>query len=465
MTVYKKFKLGFFAVLASQSLYAISIHPIQIQSAPGELLYAELSFSNADPHENIQASLASAEELMSIGAQHQPPDYLNFYTRKNTRGEGVITITSSRPMTANELNLVIKIKNGNASRLQHIRSTLKPSGTTTAQHTQPKLSKHEQALRPIMIVSEKEIALNLAVSQHYQAQNNAGTANTLKISNAAPPPLRTQQASLSPAINVQSASAHQAKPTRIAPATDKLAITQAPPVAEKPTAESLAIAPTDAVKAQQQIVESATANSSAVAKSKAMMTAEKPATAVQTVAMSQHVVKANESLWKIAERVATQQKRPIAEVMQQIKRDNAHAFIQGDANRLRNGSILKLTVQDKNPEHSKRQIAEWAKSSSPPSGKTKYRLNQAQMSLISENGQDSVHGSAKTAVLAKKTSKELSSKVITTRKKTVDLQKNVTQLELALNQKAHRIQLLNARLAQLQQQLQAQQVQKNRSTN
>lgn len=49
---------------------------------------------------------------------------------------------------------------------------------------------------------------------------------------------------------------------------------------------------------------------------------------------------------------------------------------------------------------------------------------------------------------------------MTAREKTVKLQRNVTELELALNQKDHRIQLLNARLAQLQQQLKAQQADK-----
>ncbi len=49
---------------------------------------------------------------------------------------------------------------------------------------------------------------------------------------------------------------------------------------------------------------------------------------------------------------------------------------------------------------------------------------------------------------------------MTSREKTVKLQRNVTQLELALRQKDKRLQLLNARLAQLQQQLKAQQAQK-----
>jgi serine/threonine protein kinase HipA of HipAB toxin-antitoxin module len=49
---------------------------------------------------------------------------------------------------------------------------------------------------------------------------------------------------------------------------------------------------------------------------------------------------------------------------------------------------------------------------------------------------------------------------MTVREKTVKLQRNVTELELALNQKDQRIQLLNARLARLQQQLKAQQADK-----
>ena len=43
---------------------------------------------------------------------------------------------------------------------------------------------------------------------------------------------------------------------------------------------------------------------------------------------------------------------------------------------------------------------------------------------------------------------------MTARQKTVKLQQNVSQLTLAIQQKDQRIQLLNARLAQLQQQLQ-----------
>ena len=76
---------------------------------------------------------------------------------------------------------------------------------------------------------------------------------------------------------------------------------------------------------------------------------------------------------------------------------------------------------------------------------------------MAENQQDSAQGSAKKNTQSAQTSEELSLKVMTAREKTVKLQRNVTQLELALSQKDQRIQLLNARLAELQQQLKKQQ--------
>ena len=82
------------------------------------------------------------------------------------------------------------------------------------------------------------------------------------------------------------------------------------------------------------------------------------------------------------------------------------------------------------------------------------------MSLVAEKEQDSASGSAKKNTEMKQTSNELSLKVMTSREKTVKLQSDVTQLEMGLRHKDHRIQLLNARLAQLQQQLKAQQVEK-----
>ena len=78
MTVYNKLKLAILAIVASQNIYAINVDPVQIQSAPGELLYAEMTFRQSNINLPIEVSLASPEDLMSIGASHQPPGHLNF---------------------------------------------------------------------------------------------------------------------------------------------------------------------------------------------------------------------------------------------------------------------------------------------------------------------------------------------------------------------------------------------------
>ena len=95
-------------------------------------MYAELNFHDADPNAPIQASLSSAEDLMSLGVMHQPPSNLNFFTRRTSASTGVITITSSRPLTEAELNIVVKIKEGNAARLQHIKTANKRSAALQA---------------------------------------------------------------------------------------------------------------------------------------------------------------------------------------------------------------------------------------------------------------------------------------------------------------------------------------------
>ncbi len=143
--------------------------------------------------------------------------------------------------------------------------------------------------------------------------------------------------------------------------------------------------------------------------------------------------------------------------MNQIKAQNEHAFIGGNANRLRQGSQLNFNLGNipSRQNQNVNQIA--AQTPQPASGKTKYRLQQAEMSLVAESNQDSSTGSAKKDTLQQKTSTDLSLKVMTAREKTVTLQRNVTQLELALRQKEQRIQLLNARLAELQERLKAQQ--------
>ncbi|MDM1020706.1 FimV domain-containing protein [Acinetobacter sp. VNK23] len=523
MTIYNKLKIAILTILSSQHLYAITLDPLQIQSAPGELLYAEMSFHQADANSKLDVSLATPEDLMMLGATHQPPAALNFFTRRNNKGEGVIVITSSRPMTDAELNIIVKIQENGAAHLKHIRQPIRQKTQIAAAK-----SSNEKTLAPKYIVSEKDIALNLPESTRY----NANTATNSKETNLKQEKLLNAPFALPPALNIpeskapivtaisvappskieqtatsQAASNTQATTPKIVsteqkPATPTIkrevqqaAVIQAannptpPPISNTAVTEQKSVTPAPTIKQEVQqaaVVQAANAqpaNENIPAEKPIQNTENKlvekkqdtvaeyqaknkeqpikqpsPSAASAENSQQQHVVRRNESLWSIAQRIAGQTQQPVYKVMNQIKAQNEHAFIGGNANRLRQGAHLNFNLgtvpSHQNPNAN--QIAAQTPHGAP-AGKAKYRLQQAEMTLLAESNQDSSTGSAKKDTLQQKTSADLSLKVMTAREKTVTLQRNVTQLELALRGKEQRIQLLNARLAELQEQLKAQQ--------
>ena len=489
MTIYNKLKIAILTILSSQHLYAITLDPLQIQSAPGELLYAEMSFHQADANSKLDVSLATPEDLMMLGAIHQPPAALNFFTRRNNKGEGVIVITSSRPMTDAELNIIIKIQENGAAHLKHIRQPIRQKTQIAAAK-----SSNEKTLAPKYIVSEKDIALNLPESTRY----NANAATNSKETNLKQEKLLNAPFALPPALNIPESKVPVATAISVA-APAKAEQTTTIQVASNTQATTQKIASTEQKPStptiKQEVQQAAVVQAANAQPANENIPAEKPiqntenklvekkqdtmaeyqaknkeqpikqpspqstpSAASGENSQQQHLVRRNESLWSIAQRIAGQTQQPVYKVMNQIKAQNEHAFVGGNANRLRQGAHLNFNLgtvpSHKNP--STNQMAAQT-AHGVPAGKAKYRLQQAEMTLIAESNQDSSTGSAKKDTQQQKTSADLSLKVMTAREKTVTLQRNVTQLELALRGKEQRIQLLNARLAELQEQLKAQQ--------
>ena len=489
MTIYNKLKIAILTILSSQHLYAITLDPLQIQSAPGELLYAEMSFHQADANSKLDVSLATPEDLMMLGAIHQPPAALNFFTRRNNKGEGVIVITSSRPMTDAELNIIIKIQENGAAHLKHIRQPIRKKTQIAAAK-----SSNEKTLAPKYIVSEKDIALNLPESTRY----NANAATNSKETNLKQEKLLNAPFALPPALNIPESKAPVVTAISVAPpakaeqtttiqaasntqaTTPKILSTEqkpATPTIKREVQQAAVVQAANAQPANENIpAEKPIQNTENKlvekkqdtmaeyqAKNKEQPIKQPPPQSTPSAAsgensQQQHLVRRNESLWSIAQRIAGQTQQPVYKVMNQIKAQNEHAFVGGNANRLRQGAHLNFNLgtvpSHKNP-NANQMAAQTAHG--VPAGKAKYRLQQAEMTLIAESNQDSSTGSAKKDTQQQKTSADLSLKVMTAREKTVTLQRNVTQLELALRGKEQRIQLLNARLAELQEQLKAQQ--------
>ncbi|WP_228203347.1 FimV family protein [Acinetobacter sp. CFCC 10889] len=208
MTVYNKLKIAILAIIASQSVSAIKLDPIQIQSSSGDLLYAEMKFSNSNPNEKIDVNLASTEDMINIRASHQPPGHLNFFTRRSSDGSGVIVITSSRPVIESELNILLKIQEGSSTYIQQVKANLPRTQAAPAPMAMPS---NETALTPQMIVSEKEIALNLPESASQQSPQtiNIATSTTKALSATSLPTLNvaTQNTTGSNTTTAQATSA------------------------------------------------------------------------------------------------------------------------------------------------------------------------------------------------------------------------------------------------------------------
>ncbi|WP_173911633.1 FimV family protein [Acinetobacter sp. Marseille-Q1618] len=473
MTVYNKLKIAILAIIASQSVSAIQLDPIQIQSGSGDLLYAEMKFSNSNPNEKIDVNLATAEDMINVRASQQAPGHLNFFTRRSGDGSGVIVITSTRPIIEPELNILLKIQEGNATYIQQVRANLT---RTKSPATPMAMPTNEKSLIPQVIVSEKDIALNLPESTLIKATVTENTATKANAVTTAPTstPLAISTAPL-PLLNTAIAATTNAQPSTT--------IQNAPITAKEntasPSTQVTRTANTNHAREDADATRAAFLKQHSAITPKAEIAQPKPEQKIQqTTAQNQnqnqnqqnsnatqqakvtatskeiYKVQANESLWKIASKIAARTHQSVPEVMRQLQANNPEAFIQGDPNRLRQGVALNLVQPMPNTQQKFKPAPPTTQQA--PSGKTRYRLNQAEMSIVVDQKSSQDSSTTHTNSLQKTTSAELSTKVMTAREKTVKLQNNVTQLNSALNQKNNRIQLLNARLAQIQQQLQQQ---------
>lgn len=536
MALFRSFKanrltFALLAAMAVQNTHAISLQPIDVLSSPGELLYAEIRFTGANTSESINVSAASTADLASLGiSENLSTEHLNFYSRSNNYGDGVITITSNRPLTEQELNVVIKINQGNSTRLQHVRTPLK------ATLTKEQIANNERSLVPT-VVSEKDFDLNLAEATGAttaQAENKAPetkkstiTQPVVSVAQANKPttaqaqpvaeskPTTTQAQSVAqPKANEKPTTA-QAQPVAQPKANDKPTTTQAQPVTQpkasnKPTiaqAQPVTEPKTNTQPANQPTLAQASANvlnEQAEYKSdyliiqrtitlpngqkvsadslrtqplESVQQAQQPTQTQPEVAQQptqrQHVVQKNDNLWSIAQAIAVQTSQPISQVMKQIHRDNPTAFTRGDISRLRQGVTLNIVVvpsteiaNDTKPaSKAKTPTQQTAKPANKPTAKpvnkpqtaqtqpAKPKTSQAQLSIVADSKQDSAHGSAKAGHGKNTSSANLNKKVMQAREQTVNTQRTVSDLAGSLKAKDQKLKVLNARLAQLEQQL------------
>jgi pilus assembly protein FimV len=324
--------------------HTLVVEAVQIDSSQGELLYAEIPFSHA-LSAPLQVSIAGSGESLSFG---MPPiesavatDF-NTYVRQNQQGQGVIVITSTRPIQNPNINLVLKIVDGQQTRLQQIRSRLPNRADRLKAHlTDTRLTPQQLSAAVALNLPSVSPAASVPPkdSQEQQVQISTQTPPSLKpaktlsaatsVTMTPPTALSTPATSLSavqPNHHAVAASIDTTHPTDpLQPTT-----TQAnPSAAGETTLASDPVSP--AAPPSPNLVAAATTTPAELEPAVAEPSPEKKTTAAphqatilpdKTLARSSHTVRANESLWSIAAQLAQQQDRPISQIMQQIQTDN-----------------------------------------------------------------------------------------------------------------------------------------------
>lgn len=442
MTIYKIIKIAILLGICTHS-HAIVLEQTQIQSAAGELLYAEIPFKNSDMSSAIRVNLASDADLTATGLAQRIPGSLNFYTRRNADGSGVIVITSTRPIIDSDLNIVIKVVEGNAARIQQIKMPMHKPQNATVQTN----SLTEKRLEPIVLVSERDIALNLAESSRHKPETlsltnkEAYNNSPLLMSTGIPPALQ----SASTQNLVKTLSSNQTAPNSANAFTSNSNAISVNPTSQTTSADqNNPVTPLDSKQNTPKQLTKHPSTAHPIAKSQ-------PSNP-QKQHSQKHIVKSNESLWSIAQKIAVKSKRNVSDVMREIQSNNQHAFINGNANQLRQGVALNLYATRSSQKPTTRASTATSKSQFQQTGNaTKYRLDQAEMTLVTDKQNNTQQLSSQNSNQNK--APAVNNKIKNMRLQTLNLQQSVTQSELALKQKEVRIKLLNEKLAQLQLQL------------
>ncbi|MEB3753065.1 hypothetical protein [Acinetobacter sp. MD2(2019)] len=384
----------------------MSFDRVNIQSTQGQLLYAEIPYTNATGSQPVQASFASNDDLDHLDELNASENNLNFFVRQTGPSNGVIVVTSNRPINSKQISLAVKVQDGDGTYIKQIKDSLSNSTST------PNLATNsaEKALLP-QVVTEKDIQLNLPTSTAYTSATPSNQTALLPATNntAAQQTVKATEPPSAPASKNQPQTTTLSKPNSTAAKSSP----RATPSAVKP-------------KPQKQAAKKNSA----------------PVPNKNTV--RHYTVKSQDTLWNIAAQIAANTHQPIHMVLKQLKAQNEQAFVRGNINRLKQGATLNLNMSSavRSAKSAPRQNL----------AATRYRLDNDQMSIITDN-QDNVtnHANPKNGQnLKNNTNKE---QLMLVRQNTLAIQKQVTQLDFALQQKNHKLDLLNARLAQLQQQL------------
>ena len=353
MNIYKKLYFFILTFSFTQSSNSLAIDPIEIRSSINDLLYAEIKFTQAQPNAQLKVSLANQQDLDSIDITHKRPDQLNFFIRRHNDNTGIITITSTQSITNPELNMVLKIEEGQNIRLQHIQHNL--TQDTNRAHFASILQSPEKPLSPLVIKNESDISIHSKTyiqvnnsfnhsPNHFKTnvfQQNIRQEQPLIISKSMPPTLNKITLQPATAIRLLSASVVNNLPLLNQQSDEQRLIIskKLPPLLN--TAYSQANLHKTAPTTEKQLSQSKLIHHQ-----------------ISTHLPRTYIVKKNESLWDIAKQFSIQGNKFTSQMMQKIYTHNRNAFVQGNINKIKQGSILNLAMLSPTLENESQLSAE-----------------------------------------------------------------------------------------------------------
>lgn len=121
--------------LGSSQAAALQLGQIQVKSALGEPLLAEIPLTPASPAElqNLSARLASSEEFERAGITDGRPNVPLQFNIANENGGKVIRITSTEAVDNPYLDLLIEVNSRAGSSVREYTILLDPPGSSLAQ--------------------------------------------------------------------------------------------------------------------------------------------------------------------------------------------------------------------------------------------------------------------------------------------------------------------------------------------
>ncbi|QNK01917.1 FimV/HubP family polar landmark protein [Dyella telluris] len=120
--------------LGSSQAAALELGQIQVKSALGQPLVAEIPVNPGSPAElqNLTARLASSEDAAQAGVAAGPSIPLQFAVVDGANGKKVIRITSAAPVNDPYLDLLVEVNNASGKSLREFTILLDPPGSAAS---------------------------------------------------------------------------------------------------------------------------------------------------------------------------------------------------------------------------------------------------------------------------------------------------------------------------------------------